>query len=86
MYRIKGVVMMKCLVLFYKGLFLLRRSSKRIRGNKGVIILEYVLLLVACLGFAILIKEVVGIAGSRDDSGWVIKTWVAVIEAIANDM
>ncbi|MDE0120005.1 MAG: hypothetical protein OXM55_08380 [Bdellovibrionales bacterium] len=80
------MIMVKCLFLFYKGLFLFRRFSQGIRGNKGAIILEYVLLLVACLGFAILIKEVVEIGSNVDESGWVIKTWMAVIKVIAEDM
>ena len=71
---------------FYKALFLSRRPFIGMRGNKGAIILEYVLLLLACLGFAMLIKAVVEIGSNPDESGWVIRTWMAVIEVIANDI
>ena len=49
-------------------------------------ILEYVLLLLACLGCAMIIKGAVEISGNTDDSGWFIKTWMAVITTIAEDI
>ena len=57
-----------------------------IKQNKGAIILEYVLLLVACLGFAMIIKETVELQGNVGDSGWIIQTWMDIIKIIAEDV
>ncbi len=67
---------------FYAQLF----KAPRFRENRGAIMLEYVLLLVACLGFAALIKSAVEISSSSEESGWVIQTWMSVINRIAEDM
>lgn len=80
------MIIIKYLVRFYSFRFLSHKSFRRFTGNRGVVILEYVLLLVACLGCALIIKEAVEIGGNVEDSGWIIKTWMAVITTIAEDM
>jgi len=59
-----------------------------IRQNKGVIIIEYVLLLVVCLGIALLITNLTTInSDSQDlnDQGSVIKGWINILKIIAED-
>ena len=56
------------------------------KGNKGAVITEYVLLLFACFVFAMIINKAVEMGSNTDDSGWVIKTWMAIITTIADDM
>ena len=41
--------------------------------EKGVVIVEYVLLLVACLGVAMLIAQAVAIGSDQSESGFFIK-------------
>ena len=53
--------------------------------KKGALILEYCLLLMACVGIALLIQQTVSLDSNVDDSGWVITTWMGIIETIAND-
>ncbi len=79
------MIVIKCLAWSYR-FFYFNKTVNRIRGSKGAVILEYVLLLVACLGCAMIIKEAVEISSNRDDSGWFIKTWMAVITTIAEDI
>ena len=79
------MIVIKCFAWCYQFC----RFSKvagRLKGSRGAIILEYVLLLVACLGCALIIKEAVEISDNKDDLGWVIKTWMAVITTIAEDI
>lgn len=76
------MIIVKCFVWFCR----FNKDFSRLKGRKGAIILEYVLLLVACLGFAVIIKEAVEIGGNPGDSGWFIKTWMAVITTIAEDI
>ena len=85
--RLKGIgmIIIKCLVWSYR-FFCFNKVVGRIRGSRGAIILEYVLLLTACLGCALIIKEAVEISGNKDDSGWFIRTWMAVITTIAEDI
>ena len=54
--------------------------------QSGVVIVEYVLLLVACLAIAILIAEVVEFGDDSQQSGWLIQAWMKVLETIAEDM
>ena len=61
-----------------------RRSC--LKNNKGVVILEYVLLLVACIAIANVIIGVVNIGSDKSESGWIIKAWVTAVEKIAEDM
>ena len=61
--------------------------AKRILSSKkGVIILEYMLLLIVCVGCAFMIMELVEIAETKEDSGSVIKAWMKAVEVIAEDM
>ena len=79
------MIIVKCLVRLYR-FFYFNKTINRIKGSKGAVILEYVLLLLACLGCAIIIKEAVEISSNKDDSGWFIRTWMAVITTIAEDI
>ena len=54
--------------------------------KKGVVIVEYVLLLVACVAIAIAISKAVQIGSNTNESGWFIKAWMNVLNAIAEDM
>jgi hypothetical protein len=84
---LKGMrmIIVKSLFWFYR-FFYFNKTINRIKGSKGAVILEYVLLLLACLGCAMVIKEAVEISGNKDESGWFIRTWMAVITTIAEDM
>ncbi len=68
-----------------------QKRSAGVKGplskKKGVVIVEYVLLIVACLGVAMAIATVVNIEkGEPADSGWVITAWYRVLNTIAEDM
>ena len=54
--------------------------------KKGAVVVEYVLLIVACLGVAILIAKTVDIGADESESGVVIKAWMAVLKTIAEDI
>ena len=56
-----------------------------LKGNKGVLILEYVLLLLACVAIAALVQEAFELGADDDSSGWIIKQWMDMLEVIAED-
>ena len=64
------------------------KTQKAGRTKKGVVIVEYVLLLVACLAVAIIIAQAVEIGekSNYSDSGSIIRAWMKVLETIAEDM
>ena len=53
---------------------------------KGAVIVEYVLLLVACVAMATVIAEFVEFGSNPDESGALIKVWMGVLKTIAEDM
>ncbi len=77
-----AITALKCKKLDVKSKSL--KKSPR-RKNKGAIMLEYVLLLVACVGFATLIAKPFNMGSSSNDSEAVIETWVKAIKIIAED-
>ena len=79
------MIIIKCLAWFYHCC-LFNKAFGRLKERKGAIILEYVLLLVACVGCALIIKAAVEISGNVEDSGWIIKAWMSVITKIAEDI
>ena len=48
--------------------------------------MEYVLLLVTCVSLAMILKEVIQLGSDEDSSGWLINTWMALLNEIAEDM
>ncbi len=56
------------------------------KTQKGVVILEYALLLVACVALAFLIKEIVQIGSSPEESGWLVRKWMDILKVIGEDI
>ena len=86
---------MKYIILFRAFLFLFSLKKReilyvlfpiRLKRNKGVIILEYVLLLVACVATATVINEAFEIGSEASNSGWIIKLWWSILKMIAEDI
>ena len=63
-----------------------KNSSKHIslRGQRGQIVVEYVLLLVVGVGIAVLITSTM-VSRSADRPGFLIKKWVDIIQTIGSD-
>ena len=53
---------------------------------KGVVIVEYALLLVTCVALALLFANMVVLGGSPDEHGFIVKKWFSVIKIIAEDI
>ena len=61
-------------------------KTHHLKKKKGVVIVEYVLLLVACVAIAVLISKAVEMDNNPNSSGWLIKAWMGVLKTIAEDM
>ena len=59
--------------------------KKTLRNRKGVLIVEYALLLVICVAMAIAMKEIIDINEDPNQSGGIIKGWYNIIKIIAKD-
>lgn len=78
---------MKYCIWFYCKFFsFLRQRVFQPRGKKGAVIVEYVLLLVTCVGLAMILQEVIQLGSDEDSSGWLINMWLALLNEIAEDM
>ena len=75
-----------CIWLYCKCFSFLQQGTSWPRDKKGAVIVEYVLLLVACVGLAMLVNETIQLGTDEDSSGWLINTWMAVLHEIAEDM
>lgn len=75
-----------CIWLYCKCFSFLRQRTSWPRGKKGAVIVEYVLLLVTCVGLAMVLKEVIQLGSDEDSSGWLINMWLALLNEIAEDM
>ncbi len=55
-----------------------------LNARKGAVVVEYVLLLVACVGFAYTIYSLVDM--DAQNPGWVINLWKKILIPIAEDI
>jgi len=62
-----------------------RNQISLLTNKRGVIILEYTLLLVTCVTMALILTEVAVLSNDPNAQGWVIKRWWQIMEVIAND-
>ena len=58
----------------------------RLRGNKGVLIVEYVLLLLCCVAIAAVVQKAFDIGADEQSSGWIINQWIKMLRVIAEDV
>ena len=52
---------------------------------RGAVILEYALLLLACVAMALMISELVSVGSASDSQGVLIKFWINILNIIAQD-
>ena len=72
--------------IYVKYLVFVFRRVPLLKGKKGAVIVEYGLLLVACVGVALLIQKAVQPGDDKDSSGWMINMWMGILNDIAEDM
>ena len=78
--------------MMLKTLWLLMRAfhkpallkKKGLSSQKGVVVVEYVLLLVVCVSMALVVYKTIDM--SPENPGWVISVWKKVLVEIAEDI
>lgn len=61
------------------------QNVKRLRRDRGQILIEYVLLLILVVTLATLITKLV-VSRAPGEEGFIIKSWQRMLEAIGNDI
>ena len=61
-------------------------AVSRLRNNKGVLIVEYVLLLLCCVTIAALVQHAFELGADENSSGWIINQWIKMLHVIAKDV
>ena len=61
-------------------------AVSRLRNNKGVLIVEYVLLLLCCVAIAAIVQKAFDIGADDQSSGWIINQWIKMLRVIAEDV
>lgn len=63
------------------------RKGQRANGSSGQIVVEYILLLVACVGIAVLITStMVSRSPNEGEQGFIVVKWMQIIQTIGKDV
>ena len=60
-------------------------KGQRANGSSGQIVVEYILLLVACVGIAVLITSTM-VSRSPENPGFLVVKWMDIIQTIGKDV